>query len=92
MEDQQSGRQGPELSEDAAQILLESRRKGTRKVYHHPWQEWSSWCDERQEDPVQAPVELVANFLTENFNTGLEYSTLNVYRSAISAYHEPIQC
>ena len=91
MEDQRSARQGPELSEDATQILLESRRKGTRKAYHHPWQEWSSWCDERLEDPVQAPVELVANFLTEKFNTGLEYSTLNVYRSAISAYHEPIQ-
>lgn len=32
-------------------------------------------------------MELVANFLTEQFEEGREYSTLNGYRSAISAYH-----
>jgi hypothetical protein len=34
-------------------------------------------------------VEIV-NFLSENFERGLEYSTLNGYRSAISAFHREI--
>ena len=40
---------------------------------------------------VQAPVELVANFLTEKFQSGLAYLTMNVYRSAISAKHSLVQ-
>ena len=85
--------EGPDraLSEDTAAMLLRSRRDGTRKAYQHPSEEWTRWCDERQADPVQAPVEMIANFLTERFKqSGLEYRTLNVYRSAISAYHEPL--
>ena len=85
--------EGPDsaLSEDTASMLLRSRRDGTRKAYQHPWEEWTRWCDERQADPIQAPVEMIANFLTERFKQGgLEYRTLNVYRSAISAYHEPL--
>lgn len=35
-------------------------------------------------------MELVANFLSKEFHNGLEYRTLNLYRSAISAYHEPV--
>ena len=35
-------------------------------------------------------MELVADFLTSKFDSGLEYRTLNLYRSAISAYHEPV--
>ena len=79
-----------ELSDEATEILRESRRAGTRKAYHHPWQEWVSWCESRQEDPVQASVELMANFLTEKFQSGVEYRTVNVYRSAISAYHAQV--
>jgi hypothetical protein len=33
----------------------------------------------------------VANFLTEQMQRGLEYSTLNGYRSALSAYHPEIE-
>ena len=33
----------------------------------------------------------VANFLTEQLQRGLQYSTLNCYRSAISAYHPEIE-
>ena len=89
--DQWQGRQGAVLSEQATKIMEEARRQGTRKAYRHPWEEWVGWCEFRQEDPVQAPVELVANFLTEKFHTGLAYRTMNVYRSAISAKHSRVQ-
>ena len=89
--DQWQGRQGAVLSEQATKIMEEARRQGTRKAYRHPWEEWVGWCEFRQEDPVQAPVELVANFLTQKFHTGLAYRTMNVYRSAISAKHSLVQ-
>ena len=47
---------------------------------------------ERKVDPLQASVGHVANFLTTMLNDrGLKYSTLNLHRSAISAYHTPVE-
>ena len=45
----------------------------------------------REIDPFQATVGQVSNFLAERFEDGLEYATLNVYRSALSAFHPPIE-
>ena len=89
--DQREGCRGAMLSEQATKIMDESRRQGTRRAYSHPWEEWVGWCEFWQEDPVQDPVELVANFLTEKFQSGLAYRTINVYRSAISAKHSLVQ-
>jgi hypothetical protein len=36
-------------------------------------------------------LEFIINFLTEKFNEGLQYSTVNGYRAAISAYHNGFQ-
>ena len=33
----------------------------------------------------------VTQFLTESFDRGLQYSTMNIYRSALSAYHPEIE-
>ena len=54
------------------------------------WKRWWGLCVERKVDPLQASVGHVANFLTTMLNDrGLKYSTLNLHRSAISAYHPP---
>jgi site-specific recombinase XerD len=68
-------------------LVTGARRPGTRLAYQAPWRKWVSWCGEREIDPTTAPVEAIANFLGEMHQSGLQYSTLNVYRSAISAYH-----
>ena len=78
------------ISTNAANLLLRSRRQGTQTAYNGPWQKWASWCCAKQVDPFQASVEHVVNFLTEQVDRGIAYSTLNCYRSAISAYHEEI--
>ena len=75
------------LSNDASNLLVESWRKGTQSSYNTCWKYWNSWCGERNVDPIQASVECVANFLTELYNKGYAYSSINSYRSAISAYH-----
>jgi len=37
------------------------------------------------------PYRVYLNFLADCYNEGLEYSTIAGYRSAISAYHDPIE-
>ena len=84
-------REDTRISDQATRLMYEARRPGTRKAYRHPWDDWVSWCEERHVDPVQAPVGVMANFLTHKFLTqALEYRTVNVYRSAISAGHERV--
>ena len=75
------------FSQGASNLLVSSWRKGTQSSYNTCWKYWNSWCCERNVDPIQAPVEQVANFLAELYNKGYAYSSINSYRSAISACH-----
>ena len=43
-----------------------------------------------QVDPIRAPASLVVNYLADSFESGKSFSSINVYRSAISAYHCPV--
>ena len=75
------------LSEKASQLLIKGWRKGTRTAYDAAWNRWASWCNQREIDPVQATVADVTEFLTNLYEDGLQYSTINGYRSAISSIH-----
>ena len=79
-----------ELSEGAANLIVSSRRQGTRSRYKSAWSKWTSWCDSKQIDPVRCSLAGVLNYLAELFNQGLQYNTIAGYRSAISAFHDPI--
>ena len=72
---------------DAAELIQASWRKGTQISYATAWGKWCGWCDRRETDPVSAPVKYLLDFITEEFKNGKQYSTLNTYRSAISATH-----
>ncbi|MEW8547755.1 MAG: hypothetical protein AB2693_29960, partial [Candidatus Thiodiazotropha sp.] len=41
-------------------------------------------------DPFRAPVVEIVNYLTERYDSGDSYRTLNSRRSAISAFHTPV--
>ena len=75
------------ISTQAAALLSKAWRPGTGKAYDSAWQRWSRWCLEQDIDPIQAPVARIVDFLSEMFHHGYQYSTLNGYRSAISAFH-----
>ena len=45
-------------------------------------------CLERKINPFQAPLKDIIEYLTFLFNYGNEYRTINLHRSAISAFHE----
>ena len=78
------------ISEQARNLILNSRRKGTTVNYEAAWKKWDLWCGGKQIDPVTCPISQVLEFLSNLYEKGLQFRTIGVYRSAISAYHLPI--
>ena len=66
-------------------IVLAAQRTSTQNQYKLCWSKWLGWCDKRQINPIQSSIAKVVDFLSELFQAGLQYSTLNSYRSAISS-------
>ena len=80
------------LSEQAARVMENARRPGTQSADNSPWGKWVGWCGPRKISPLfQTSMADITNFLADMIENGMEYSTLNVYRSALSAYHPEIQ-
>ena len=78
------------ISKGASEIMLKSKRESTTQAYSSPWNKWVLWCKQQRVDPIDSPLNYILDFLTELYHEGLQYRTINVYRSAISAYHVPI--
>ena len=83
--------EGSTVSQPAQRLLLAAWRTRTEKTYSAAWRKWTCWCCERQANPLSASLDAVLNFLVSQFEAGLEYHTLNVYRSALSATHSQIE-
>ena len=79
------------ISEKATQLISGARTRGTKKAYESSWRRWGSWCSQRKIDPVRCPIKDIVEFLTDCFDEGQEYRTINKHRSAISALHEEIE-
>ena len=75
------------ISSNAAKLISHSRRKSSTTNYESVWGQWTSWCNERQVNLLQAPVNYIIDFLSEKFDNVLQYKILNCLISAISAYH-----
>ncbi|KAJ8004404.1 hypothetical protein DPEC_G00135360 [Dallia pectoralis] len=78
------------LSTEVVETILHSRAPATRKAYAARWKLFTSWCRERQVDPVYCPVFAVLEFMQQRFSTGLSPSTLKVYVAALSTCHVPL--
>ena len=79
------------LSPRVSDIIMSSWRSGSQAQYKRAWSKWSSWCAEKQEDSVSCDISCFLEFLSELFDSGLQYRTINVYRSAISASHLSVE-
>ena len=51
----------------------------------------AGWSAERKIGPFCSNINQILGFLTQRFQNGLQYRTINNYRSVISAFHDPIQ-
>ena len=78
------------LSTEVVETVLQSRAPSMRKLYTLKWKLSTSWCGDRQLDPVNCPVGTVLEFLQALLSARLTHSTLKVYVAAIAAYRAPL--
>ena len=74
-----------DISTDAFNLICSAWRRGTEKSYSVTWRKWCSWCQDKNINPLSASISDVIEFITSGFQLGLQYSTLNSPRSALSA-------
>ena len=79
------------FSDETTELLASKWRPGTKMSYKYSWEKWGSWARGRGINPFRATVVNVVEFLNGMFRKGLSYSTINGYRSAISALHPHIE-
>ncbi len=79
------------ISDRASKLILASWRPGTNAVYNSAWSKWSSWCKEREVDALCPTLGNITEFLSDSFHIGLQYRTINTYRSALSSVMPPIE-
>lgn len=75
------------FSQEAASRAAAGRRTSTCNTNTSRLRVYYEWCGKRNCNPVRAPVELVAEFLTEMFNSGLQAGTIRNYKAAIQEVH-----
>ena len=73
------------ISSQATDIIIQSWTSGTRKQYQPYIKKWLEFCHGRENNPYDLPIATVLDFVVSLHEKGLGYSTLNTYRSAISA-------
>ena len=67
-----------------ANIIMSAWRTGTSKSYNTYIRQWIVFCTERKQDPFQPTVVSLLRFLTQLFEQGKSYSSLNIARSAVA--------
>ncbi|RVE41599.1 hypothetical protein evm_013747 [Chilo suppressalis] len=72
------------IPNSSMEIILASLSKKTSRQYEHSLSQWIIFCKNDNVDPLSSTVPTVISFLTQKFNEGLSYSSLNSMRSAIS--------
>ena len=78
------------ISPESAELIAQSRRQGTKSYYESAWRKFCGWCSGKKIDPFGCSLASVLQFLTKQFHEGWEYNTIAGYRSATSAFHNPI--
>ena len=78
------------FSERVTELLLQSWRANTHSACNSAWSKWCGWCNQRQIHPFSASLEEIMEFLADQFDSGLQYRSLNILRSAISTSHSKV--
>lgn len=64
--------------------MMASLSDNTLKQYNVTFKLWWQFCEFNNTEVLNDSVSLVLSFLTEQFNTGCSYGSLNNHRSALS--------
>ena len=77
------------FSSEAQQLISQSRRPSTSKLYKSRICIYKRWCRQRGINPYSAPVEKIADFLVYLHSAkNCKATTLAGYRSAINSVHK----
>ena len=79
---------GEGLSQEAASIASQSRRRSTLSTYDSRLAKFREWSSEKNLNPMETSVKDIADFLTSLFNEGKQVATIRNYRSAIASIHK----
>ena len=80
---------GEGISERAVELIMASWRPGTQRQYGAYVRQWVRFCSVRDTAPLSPPISVVLDFLSDMFDNGKSYSTINTARSALSAILPP---
>ena len=80
------------ILQESSELYAQSRRQGTNYRYESAEGKHFGWCSGKKIDPFRCSLVSVLQFLTEQLHEGREYNLIFRYRSAISAFHNPIDC
>ena len=78
------------VPERVSKIIFASWKPGTEKHYQSAWRKFNSWCEKRSINLISCPITEILSFLSDLYYNGMQYRTINLYRSAISKTHAPV--
>ncbi|XP_038062756.1 uncharacterized protein LOC119733242 [Patiria miniata] len=78
------------ISNRTSEIIVASWRSKTQKQYASYLRRWDSFCSQHGINPIKPTIGNALQFLTDLFDGGLSYSSVNSARSAISSIILPI--
>ena len=76
------------VSASVVRLIFFSRRKISAANQKLSWSQRVSCCGQAKFDLFQTTISNIINLLTKTFERSLQHRTINLYRSAKSAYHE----
>jgi len=59
-----------EISGEATNLMVASRKSSTNSNYTSSWCKWTSWCDKRQIDSFWCDVKWILNYPDDLFQEG----------------------
>ncbi|XP_051168859.1 uncharacterized protein LOC127286471 [Leptopilina boulardi] len=71
-------------TKEAAEVMLQSIAKSTLRQYAKPIRLWSEFCAKESIELYNYDISKILQFFTEILNQTKSYSTVNVYRAALS--------
>jgi integrase len=72
------------LQPASLEIMIASLSQSSLKQYDVALKKWWNFCSSKSINIYQPTIPQIIDFLTEMFNKGCQYGTLNTYRSALS--------
>ena len=79
------------VSREASNLIIKSRRSSSNSDYESVLGKWANWCAERKIDPFCSNINQILELSSQPFQNGVQYKTINNYRSVIPAFHDHSQ-